>query len=64
MNEITDTQRLDWLQKQMQPVTEWSGNPSDEPELVAYCWRVEGQCVDVRDAIDAEMPADSEQPKP
>jgi hypothetical protein len=51
---IADAERLEWLDAQRQADIGSIYNSSGEPEqeLRGYCWAIEGQCYDVRTAID------------
>lgn len=48
VSEPTDTERLDWLDKQREPMTQNAGH-----EHIGNMWGVVGQCEIIREAIDA-----------
>ena len=45
-----DAERLDWLDAQRGDDVQ--GSYPDEPQLVGHYWSIDGQCTDVRTAID------------
>lgn len=51
-----DAARLDWLDKQRGDDVRRDPRTGD-PELVAHYWDIQGQCYDVRTAIDAAREA-------
>lgn len=53
-----DVARMDWLDTQRGD--DVRGSYPSEPELAGHYWSVEGQCYDVRAAIDAAMESGSE----
>lgn len=50
-----DSERLDWLDTQRGDDVQ--GSYPEEPQLVGHYWSVDGQCTDVRTAIDAAREA-------
>ncbi len=48
-----DTERLDWLDTQREPIVDYA--PNGDLELIAYGWGVQEQKATVREAIDAAM---------
>lgn len=57
---IADAERLDWLDKQYQCVTDGHTQSQPEGELVSYRWVVDEPAGDIRSAID--MYASGQQP--
>lgn len=57
---IADAERLDWLDKQYQCVTDGHTQAQPEGELVSYRWVVDEPAGDIRTAID--MYANGQQP--
>lgn len=50
-----DAERLDWLDTQRGDDVQ--GSYPEEPQLVGHYWSIDGQCTDVRTAIDAAREA-------